>query len=210
MNEHSYGQRVRALREERAWPQEQLAAVSGVSVRTVQRIEKGGPASFETLKALAAAFKLDVKELLDASVADKPSGRPSSVTFLIRITTGTDLFKLAGGAGAYAFEQDELDGETQVALVADFLQDLHDWGELWAEIEPGERVRTTHQFTGRIKELEDAGLWIFGMREPRNFRAGENTVPLDVLIVYVTRSTNPEIVSLDLSDHVLPTNAKQP
>src|SRR5262249_42316430 len=148
MNEHSYGAKVKAMREERAWPQEQLAEVSGVSVRTIQRIEKGLPASFDTLKALAAAFKGDVKDLLDPPAVVQGDRRPG-VTFLIRITTGTDLFKILGGTGAYSFEQDELKGDNQVALVADFVQDLHDWCELWGDIEPGERVRVTHEFTAR-------------------------------------------------------------
>jgi predicted transcriptional regulator len=47
---------VRKLREERAWSQEHLASVSGVSLRTIQRVEAEGTASLETRMALAAAF----------------------------------------------------------------------------------------------------------------------------------------------------------
>ncbi len=54
---------VRQLRLERGWSQEDLAAVSGVSVRTIQRLENGGRASLETLKCLAAAFESDVSTL---------------------------------------------------------------------------------------------------------------------------------------------------
>ncbi len=49
-------QRIKQLRFERAWPQEQLADICDVSVRTVQRVEHGETFSLETLKALAAAF----------------------------------------------------------------------------------------------------------------------------------------------------------
>ena len=54
---------VRQLRLDRGWSQEDLAAVSGVSVRTIQRLENGGRASLETLKCLAAAFESDVSTL---------------------------------------------------------------------------------------------------------------------------------------------------
>ncbi|MCT4701723.1 2TM domain-containing protein [Enterobacteriaceae bacterium H20N1] len=54
---------IKALRLSRAWSQEQLAELSSLSVRTVQRIENGGQASLETLSAIAAAFDLNVADL---------------------------------------------------------------------------------------------------------------------------------------------------
>lgn len=56
---------VRALREARGWTQSQLAAVAGVSVRTVQRVEAGEPPSAETLLAIGAAFDVEPRELGD-------------------------------------------------------------------------------------------------------------------------------------------------
>lgn len=54
---------LKSLRIERGWTQEQLAGISGVSVRTIQRIEQGGQAALESEKALAAAFGLSLAEL---------------------------------------------------------------------------------------------------------------------------------------------------
>ncbi len=54
---------VRKHRLDRGWSQEQLAELSGLSVRTIQRIERGQTPSLETLKSLAAAFDLDVSDL---------------------------------------------------------------------------------------------------------------------------------------------------
>ena len=48
------------LRRNKYWTQEDLSAASGVSVRTIQRIEQNGGGSLETWKALAAAFDVDV------------------------------------------------------------------------------------------------------------------------------------------------------
>jgi transcriptional regulator with XRE-family HTH domain len=56
--------KVRAGREQRAWSQEQLAEVAGLSLRTIQRVETSGSASFETTKAIAAVFEADIASLL--------------------------------------------------------------------------------------------------------------------------------------------------
>ncbi|MFU1868059.1 helix-turn-helix domain-containing protein [Citrobacter portucalensis] len=59
--------KCKAYRLARALSQEQLAAMSGLSTRTVQRFENGEQASLETLNALAAVFEVSVSELTDKS-----------------------------------------------------------------------------------------------------------------------------------------------
>jgi transcriptional regulator with XRE-family HTH domain len=54
---------IQKLRLQRGWSQEQLAELSGLSVRTIQRIERGLPASNETLKSLASVFEIDFSTL---------------------------------------------------------------------------------------------------------------------------------------------------
>lgn len=54
---------VRKLRLKRGWSQEQLAGMSGLSVRTIQRIERGQGPGLESLKSLAAVFEVPVTEL---------------------------------------------------------------------------------------------------------------------------------------------------
>ncbi len=46
------------LRKERGWSQEKLAAISGLSERTIQRIEKNGNCSPDSKLALASAFEI--------------------------------------------------------------------------------------------------------------------------------------------------------
>ena len=54
---------VRKLRLEKGWSQEQLAEMSGLNVRTIQRIESGHKASLESLKCLASALEVDIETL---------------------------------------------------------------------------------------------------------------------------------------------------
>jgi len=53
---------IKKLRLERHWSQEQLAEMSGLSVRTIQRIENGENAGLESLKSLAAVFETNIED----------------------------------------------------------------------------------------------------------------------------------------------------
>lgn len=55
---------VKKLRTEKNWSQEQLSEASGLSLRTIQRLESGGNASIETLRALSEVFDIDPKALI--------------------------------------------------------------------------------------------------------------------------------------------------
>ena len=58
--------RIRHFRHERGWSQEQLALASGLSLRTIQRVETEERASRETRVCLAATFGVALAELLEA------------------------------------------------------------------------------------------------------------------------------------------------
>jgi transcriptional regulator with XRE-family HTH domain len=63
---------IQKLRLQRAWSQEQLAEVSGLSVRTIQRLERGQTASLESLKALASVFETDLSTLKESTMDKSP------------------------------------------------------------------------------------------------------------------------------------------
>ncbi len=54
---------IKKMRLERHWSQEQLADMSGLSIRTIQRIENGENASLESLKALASVFEINISDI---------------------------------------------------------------------------------------------------------------------------------------------------
>ncbi len=51
---------IKKMRLERHWSQDQLAEMSGLSIRTIQRIENGENAGLESLKSLAAVFETTI------------------------------------------------------------------------------------------------------------------------------------------------------
>jgi transcriptional regulator with XRE-family HTH domain len=50
-------------RLKRAWSQDELSIATGLSIRTIQRMEKEGLASLQSKKALAAVFDIDATDL---------------------------------------------------------------------------------------------------------------------------------------------------
>ena len=53
---------IKKMRLERHWSQDQLAEMSGLSIRTIQRIENGENVGLESLKSLAAVFEINISD----------------------------------------------------------------------------------------------------------------------------------------------------
>lgn len=60
---------VRKLRLQRGWSQDQLAELTGLNVRTIQRVERGDRPSLETAKALASVFEVDLSTFITEETA---------------------------------------------------------------------------------------------------------------------------------------------
>lgn len=56
--------KLRELRLARQWSQDQLATLSSLNIRTIQRLESGDKVSKESLRALAAVFEVPAESLL--------------------------------------------------------------------------------------------------------------------------------------------------
>lgn len=70
---HINGTRLREMRIARQWSQEQLARLSGLNLRTIQRLESGAKISIESLRALAAVFEVSAESLLVSGPAPSQS-----------------------------------------------------------------------------------------------------------------------------------------
>jgi transcriptional regulator with XRE-family HTH domain len=83
--------RIREEREKRAWTQEQLAEVAGLGVRTVQRIEATGTASFESAASLSSALSIPVNELRVARTIHVPE---TSLLRRLRANASAHIWRL--------------------------------------------------------------------------------------------------------------------
>ena len=59
-------QKIRNMRDQKCWSQQQLADMAGISLRTLQRVEASSVASQETIKSLASVFEVECEALFPA------------------------------------------------------------------------------------------------------------------------------------------------
>lgn len=86
---------LKQLRLSRLLSQEQLAQMSGLNVRTIQRIESGQSASLESLKCLASALDVDIATLKQENfMPDKQPDRWQQLPFWLKCCFALNLFTL--------------------------------------------------------------------------------------------------------------------
>jgi transcriptional regulator with XRE-family HTH domain len=137
---------IKLFREMRHWSQEQLAEISGLNVRTIQRVERGLAASLDTRRALAEAFGAE-----DIDAFNKPIAIPSEeeltmakekfdrehVTLTaLPLNTGKQLAKLAETCSMDLSEPAfELTREADeiFAVLVDYFREYRDCADAYAE-----------------------------------------------------------------------------
>jgi len=88
---------LRTLREKRFLSQERLAEMSGLSLRTIQRLEAGHRVSYSSLRALAVTLEMDVDSLEQALYAmSKSPNEFVEIPTWVRLLDGKRWF---GGPG---------------------------------------------------------------------------------------------------------------
>jgi len=80
---------IRILRQRSRLSQEQLAESSGLSLRTIQRVEAGHRISYASLRALATVFDIDVDKLeLELYARDKADVEYRELPLWVRLMVG--------------------------------------------------------------------------------------------------------------------------
>lgn len=157
---------IKMFREMRQWSQEQLAEISGLNVRTIQRIEQGLSSSMDTRRAIAVAFEFE-----DIDALNKPFTIPSEeelteakekfdrehVTLVaIPLTTGKQLAKLAEICSMDLSEPScELVREAHEAFAAlvDYFRDYRDCSDLYSETQKFEVYDDLQSYIDTLKTL---------------------------------------------------------
>ena len=92
------GQKVKDERAGRGWSQQHLADASGLSLRTVQRVENLGVASSETLLALQATLETGLEEAESISKETPATPLINSPIALAGLLFATSFFGALCGA----------------------------------------------------------------------------------------------------------------
>ena len=137
---------IRQFREMRHWSQEQLAEISGLNVRTIQRVEQGDSASFDTRRALARAFDLEDIDALnkpfslptpeEAQAAQEAFEREHMTLAVAPLTAGRQLAGLVTSCemdlSEPAFELPR-EAASEFAALVDYYREYRDCQELYSE-----------------------------------------------------------------------------
>lgn len=137
---------VKLFREMRQWSQEQLGEISGLSVRTIQRVEKGQPSDLDTRRALARAFEFEDIDGLnkpyafpteEEQKAEKEKFDRENITLTaLPLTTGQQLAGLVAmhsmDLTTPAFELPREAAE-QFAEMTDYFRDYRDCADMYSE-----------------------------------------------------------------------------
>jgi len=119
---------------------------------------------------------------------------------LLRLTNGRDVLKIVDHAYGFQFDHPEPKSPEEAQFLAEFLQEAQDWADLSGDLEAGDRVQAAFRISELVAELEKAGFWVFGGREIRRLEGGiSGPSEWPVAILEVRRSTDPEIIKVDLS-----------
>jgi transcriptional regulator with XRE-family HTH domain len=188
---------IKLFRETRKWSQEQLAAISSLNVRTIQRVEQGLSASLDTRRALANAFEFE-----DIDALNKPFTIPSEEEFqaakekfdgehvtlmAIPLTTGKQLAKLAETCtmdlSEPAFELPRDADETFAALV-DYFRDYRDCADVYSETQKFEVYDEMQSHIDALKTL-GVSLRYAERRMQVKWGSGADSKPMPVNVLYV-------------------------
>ena len=159
---------IKMLRISRTWSQEQLAEISGLSVRTVQRVEQAEPSSFDTRRAIAKAFGCEDIDLLNKSfvipnaeqiAAETKKFEQEYITLDVApLTTGKQLAQLVENnmmdLSTSAFEMGRAADEEFASLI-DWHRDYRDVADCYSE---SQKFEVYDALQAHIDELRRLGV----------------------------------------------------
>lgn len=188
---------VKLMREARKWSQETLSAVSGLSVRTIQRVENGKPSDVDTRRALARAFEAE-----DIDTFNKPHVIPTpEQAEAIRekfekehltldnevMTSGRVLcthFERAKAWMCHAAVELQDGPATDFAALSDFLIEYHEAADLYTQTE---KLDAYKDVQGYIDALDAAGIAVCcGVRDSKVVgQDWPDMTPLAMRVIYL-------------------------
>ena len=189
---------TRLLRESRKWSQETLSQLSGLSVRTIQRVETCKPSDLDTRRALARAFEVE-----DIDAFNKPYEFPTAeeikanqekferehITLRAeRMTSGRSLatnFESSAMGVTHAAIELEAGPAADFAALTDYLNEYRDCAELYSATD---KLAVYADIQGYLDALDAAGIAVCcSLRDTKLVgRDWVDKAPLEAQVIYMT------------------------
>ncbi|CUJ75396.1 transcriptional regulator%2C y4mF family [Achromobacter xylosoxidans] len=188
---------IKLFREVRQWSQEQLAAISGLNVRTIQRVEQGQAASLDTRRALARAFDFEDIDALnkpftipseeEAKAAKEKFDREHVTLKAIPLATGRQLARLAEACSMDisepAFELPR-EAEENFAALVDYFREYRDCADAYSEIQ---KLDVHVEMQSYIDTLKTLGVSLCYAERTMKVKWGTDadSAPMPVNVAYI-------------------------
>lgn len=178
--------RLKQLRRQHGLTQDDLGARAGVSIATVQRVERGESPSAATIASLAAAFGITAPALTSASKAASVESSSEAYLPLAEITSGKRLVDLILGSAAIDFDYMEIDDETFADMLGDFFKFCQPRQEFEAPANPSDRIRLDIEAAKFLKDLKSKGLTVAGGTYHRTCHEVDDDGGTDIAVLLAT------------------------
>lgn len=182
---------VKIERERRGWTQEHLESVSGITTRTIQRIEKDGKAGKESLMALSSVLEIDIEKLMEEEPTKEPTEK---IEIFSQVSNGKEALDMTIGSDAFNFDYQYCTGEV-ARDVAAFLEYLKDAGEIGNDVGIGYQQDWIEDLDKMLKELLEKQFIAFGKNKKVKVKTTHNSNELDfnLAIIYVMKKDSPGV-----------------
>lgn len=188
---------VKLMRDSKKWTQEQLAEISNLNIRTIQRVENATSASFDTRRALARAFgATDIDCFNKAHVFPTPEEIEESVQRAEKeyltldandLKDGRQVGNLAEWSSCDMCTCDyELSSDAQQAYaeLLDYFRDFRDSSDCFNEVD---KLNIYDDFNDLLKVIDIHGFCVkFAKRILTLSAKNEGEEPLSMNLVYMS------------------------
>ncbi|MDP1751865.1 MAG: helix-turn-helix transcriptional regulator [Reyranella sp.] len=181
---------LKLLRKMFGLTQDALAEASGLTTRTIEKVESGRHRPEEqTLRSLARALKMDVKVFQKPNPQEETRARAAMERairkmVLVRTTpihTASDFLGAFENRHAFRVDQSQViteDALDVVAAMTDWVRDLND---VWVDCDSVRRLEYARSFADLCTQLEEHGyLCHMGSHRQRLHHAGKPDLVFDV------------------------------
>jgi len=119
------------------------------------------------------------------------------------IESGKDLLNVVGGCHAGKYDYEDPCNTDEMELIAGFLQEAQDYGELFNDMEVGDRVRASYRLNELLSNIREQGFVVYAGRLKQLFEVNGDKSHWHVAIVQVLRITNKSIWNPEVLEKIL-------
>ena len=189
---------VKVMRDARKWTQEQLAEISNLNIRTIQRVENGVSASFDTRRALARSFEasdidcFNKAHIFATQEEIETAFHKAKTEYLTLDAKELNTGRLAGDLAEWSrsdmstcdFEL-PFEVEHAYAEFLDFFRDFRDCAEFYSQVE---KLSVYKSFDGFLNVIDSKGFCIkYAKREVilKANQSDQKDLPLDIIYLSI-------------------------